>query len=251
MTEKRQAADKGDKKADKDDAPKEESHLLKGIWGKVKHAGGVVADKTVDLANDAKDGIKEHGPKVVQGAKDAVNSPAGQKIKGAGENIVRGQIQDAKSVGEAAKNGDYDKVIKKAAPLVIGGPAAYIGKEVAGQVINEGVKQLPPEHQGTAKQVQKGLQLKDAVTGNGFPSGQNLIIDAATDPQKQNQVKELGKKAVDGVSGFWNKMTGGGDKDADEKKADVKKAASKPNNEEVKEEVEVEKAQKPKYKTKR
>ncbi len=247
MTEKRQVADKGDKKADKDDAPKEESHVLKGIWGKVKHAGSVVADKTVDLANDAKDGIKEHGPKVVQGAKDAVNSPAGQKIKGVGEDIARDQKEKVHSVGKAAQNGDYRTVVKEAAPLIIGGPAGYIGKEVSGKVVNEAVRQLPPEHQGTARQVQKGLQLKDAVTGNGFPSGQDLIIDAATDPKKQNQVKDLGKKAVDGVSGFWNKMTGGGDKDADEKKAEAKKEATKPTEEEV----EAEKAQKPKYKTKR
>jgi len=214
MTEKRHAADKSDKKADKGDEPKEESHVLKGIWGKVKHAGGVAVDKAQDLGEDAVDGVKKHGPKVVQGAKDAINSPTGQKIKGAGENIVREEIQHGKTVARAAQNGDYRTVAKEAAPLIIGGPAGYIGKEVAGKVMNEAVRQVPAEHQGTAKQVQKGLQLKDAVTGNGFPSGQGLIIDAATDLHKQQKAVELGKQAVGGISKFWHKMTAS---DADKK----------------------------------
>jgi len=205
---------KATKKLTKAMSRKKRATCLRAFGGKVKHAGGVAVDKAQDLGEDAVDGVKKHGPKVVQGAKDAINSPTGQKIKGAGENIVREEIQHGKTVARAAQNGDYRTVAKEAAPLIIGGPAGYIGKEVAGKVMNEAVRQVPAEHQGTAKQVQKGLQLKDAVTGNGFPSGQGLIIDAATDPHKQQKAVELGKQAVGGISKFWHKMTAS---DADKK----------------------------------
>lgn len=229
MTDGKQARakDGGDKA--KDHSSSDDGGLFGRVMGGLKTAkdavvdnGGKALSKGKDLivenAPKVKDAVVENAPKVKQAAVDAANSDAGKKVIKVGKDVYEDEKKHVVGIGEAAKRGDVKTLVREGAPLLAGGPAGLAADRIADHAMKQGVKALPPEHQGTARDVVN----VGRIANGGIPDARQVITGTVLDEDKRG-------KAMDAVSGAGKKVWGwikGGDDDAKgEAKSEAKAGA--------------------------
>jgi hypothetical protein len=146
------------------------------IFNKVHHAANVVVDKVHQVSTDPD--VREH----VQ---------AGTRVVGnIGVGVVNGVKQDGVGMANDVRSGNYAGAALRAAPLLVGGPAGLVVKEVAPKVISESVKQLPPGARHQVESTGVGRTAMTMVEHGRIPTSPAGIAQVALEGTKRNILNE-------------------------------------------------------------
>jgi hypothetical protein len=102
-----------------------------------------------------------------------------------GVDVAHGVVKDGQGMATDVHNGNYAGAALKAAPLLVGGPAGLIAKEVAPKVVAAGMKQLP---EGTRHQIEStgaGRMAMAAVEQGHIPTSPAEIARMAAENAKK------------------------------------------------------------------
>jgi hypothetical protein len=176
----------------------ESSHnLLGGIWNHVKDAKDVVVNKATDLGHQAKEYSQRPDvqEKIHKGTAVATQM---------GTEVVRGVANDGRGVQNDVKHGNYAGAAERALPLVVGGPAGLIAKEVAPKVLQAGMHQLPAETQRSIGNSTVGRVATQAIGHGDIPTSATDVVRIATQHAKteaMHQLIDAGKAKIGQHSG--------------------------------------------------
>jgi hypothetical protein len=149
---------------------------------------------------------RENAPKLREAAVEARDSKVGKAVIAAGTDAYRDEKKHVVGIGEAAKRGDVKTLVREGAPLLAGGPAGLVADRAIGQAMKQGVKALPADHQGPARDVLN-------LANGGIPDAQDVIVGTVLDSDKRHKAaavaSEAGHAVVGGVKKGWGWITGG------------------------------------------
>ena len=97
-----------------------------------------------------------------------------------GTEVVRGVANDAKGAQNDVRHGNYAGAAERALPLLVGGPAGLIVKEVAPKVVQAGMHQLPAETQRSIGSSTVGRVATQALSRGEIPTSPTDVVRIAT-----------------------------------------------------------------------